>query len=361
MTTFVISDVPLDARPLVTASLAQSLRHLRVRDGEASGDNVATMSGFRLTAPAPEDGLDEAPSVHPFVRAVHEAFANHAPLALSPDDVWLTIAQGFAMHVSQHAEMLRRQFVRHDGKLTLLVIRDHFVKGAPSNDWPGVFNELAAQIGAHIGPKKVDLLASRFSTTGPIERAASEIVLMDAMKNYFDFRLLTRCGIPRLTLLGTAADWRDIERRAAALGEFEGCGEWIEALGRVLAEFTAAAEGRPRQDFWRSLYKIGGGSGGPYVSGAINVFFPYVCGSRAGELRPNVMVGEWLRGEPNRREHGINPSAFPIGLAKVPFIWDYLGTELPMELLGGFVGVAQEETSLTVRPAIGWLVRDRLS
>ena len=44
-------------------------------------------------------------------------------------------------------------------------------------------------------------------------------------------------------------------------------------------------------------------------------------------------------------------------MSQAPFTWDYLDTELPMELLGGFVGVSQGE-DLAVRPAIGWAVQD---
>ncbi|HUQ06910.1 MAG TPA: DUF4419 domain-containing protein, partial [Kofleriaceae bacterium] len=35
---------------------------------------------------------------HPFVAAVHAAFDEHRPLVLSPDAVWLCIAQGLATH-----------------------------------------------------------------------------------------------------------------------------------------------------------------------------------------------------------------------------------------------------------------------
>ncbi len=44
-----------------------------------------------------------------------------------------------------------------------------------------------------------------FSTTGPIERAASEIVLMDAMQSYFDYVLQWICGTPEVTLLGSTS------------------------------------------------------------------------------------------------------------------------------------------------------------
>jgi hypothetical protein len=55
------------------------------------------------------------PPAHPLIEAVHTAFAEHYPLTLSPDDVWLCLAQGFALHVEANAEGLRSRFVRHQG------------------------------------------------------------------------------------------------------------------------------------------------------------------------------------------------------------------------------------------------------
>src|SRR5215470_9457209 len=58
---------------------------------------------------------------HALLGAVGIAFAQHRPLVLSPDAVWLTIAQGVAQHVRLHAETLRHRLVRHDGKKRLTV------------------------------------------------------------------------------------------------------------------------------------------------------------------------------------------------------------------------------------------------
>ena len=49
--------------------------------------------------------------VHPLLSAVGRAFAEHRRLVLSPDAVWLTIAQGIAQHVRLHAEQLRPRLV----------------------------------------------------------------------------------------------------------------------------------------------------------------------------------------------------------------------------------------------------------
>ncbi len=76
---------------------------------------------------------------HPVVAAVHLAFNDHRPLVLSPDMLWLLVAQGFANHVNANAEVLRPRFVKHRGKVTIKVRRDDFVKGSPENPWPEVF------------------------------------------------------------------------------------------------------------------------------------------------------------------------------------------------------------------------------
>jgi hypothetical protein len=59
-----------------------------------------------------------------------------------------------------------------------------------------------------------------------------------------------------------------------------------------------------------------------------------------------------------RNGYGPEPSAFPSGLSIAPFIWKYLGRELPMEFVAGFVAVSQDPATLGVHPAIGWAVRD---
>jgi hypothetical protein len=296
-----------------------------------------------------EPGLGQ-PS-HPVMEAVHTAFAEHYPLVLSPDDVWLCLAQGFALHVEANAQSLRSRFVGHEGKLTLRVRRDAFVKGSPDNDWQGCFAEWSDAIAAHIGKKRA-LVVADFSTTGPIERAASEVVLLSAMKNYFDFMLVTKCGIPELTLLGTVADWQAIRRRAEVFAELD-LADWVRVLLPVLDQFVTAATGARDRAFWKSIYKVNDESGGPYVTGWINVLFPYLQGrSGEGGIVQNRAAFAW----PD--EGGTSPTlgTFPRGLSCVPLSWEYLETVFPMTLLAGFVGISQDRHTRAVRPAIGWAV-----
>lgn len=289
---------------------------------------------------------------HPFVAASHLAFAEHRDLVLTPDAIWLLLVQGLAQHVSAHAEELRPRFVAHEGKLEITVIHNGLVRGDPDSPWPEAFSAFSNAIRDHIGPERHALIVGDFSTTGPVERSASEIVLMDVVKSFLDYMLVTFCGIPRIHLEGTSDDWRALRERASSLSEF-GLESWTAALLPVLDRLVDAVEGRPGDPgFWRSYFKRNDASGGPYISGWINVFFPYVGGQRS--LYSDLSWSESLL---DGNFEGSSTKSFSSGLSKVPFTWNYLGTKIQMEFLGGFVGVSQRKDG-ALRPEIGWAVRE---
>ncbi|HEX7838574.1 MAG TPA: DUF4419 domain-containing protein [Kofleriaceae bacterium] len=179
----------------------------------------------------------------------------------------------------------------------------------------------------------------------------SELVLMSAMQSYFSFGMSTLCGIPAITLLETEDDWRSIRRRAEVFAEFD-LADWARVLLPVLDQFVAAAAGRVDRVFWRSLYKMNNDSGGPYVTGWINVLFPYL----EGRGRRNDHALTWSQGM-DRPFEGITLENFPGGWSCVPLAWQYPGTSIPTRLLGGFVGIAQDPGTRAVKPAIGWAVQ----
>jgi hypothetical protein len=89
---------------------------------------------------------------------------------------------------------------------------------------------------------------------------------------------------------------------------------------------------------------------------------------------PEYLVGAWIRPTPqsgrdkNQSIKGYHedPESYtigtrladlPSGLSKAPFRWNFLDRSFDMEFLGGFVGVAQDPETLTLRPEIGWAVR----
>ncbi len=297
--------------------------------------------------------IEEEGFSHPFVEAVHIAYSKHYPLLITPDSVWLCLAQGFANHINLNSDILRDKFVKYDGKKLILIERDDFKKGSSTNDWQDCFKQFSDKIGEEIGDKK-DLLISNFSTTGPIEKTASEIVLMDCVKSYFKFAVRTLCGIPRITLSGTIQDWENIYLRVVQFSEY-GLDWWVKPLLPILTKLVETSEGNPDINFWNCFYKQIDGSGGPYASGWINVLFPYIQ-KYDGDLIKNVAAEQYTISE--AMFSGPTLNSFPNGFSKIPFKWQHYGTTYDMEFLGGMFGIHQDRSTLEVVPNIGWAVKD---
>ncbi|MFT3880379.1 MAG: DUF4419 domain-containing protein [Gemmatales bacterium] len=303
---------------------------------------------------------------HPVLAAVHYAFCDHRPISLSPDMIWLLIVQGTANHINAHAEALRPMFVKHQGKAKLLVRRDDFIKGSPENPWGEVFPEFTRQIREHVGDDTHDFFVANFSTTGKVEKAAYEVVLMDAMQSYFTYEVHTLCGIPAITLEGTPEDWHNLLERVQMLPHFD-LGWWQKILEPILQQFIDAAEGNPDLSFWRSIYKLKSQSGGDTLTGWMTAFFPYL---RDTVSKLPTKQNSWLTqggqelqnqlypGDPTQEgyEPGLTTDQLPIGLARAPFLWQYFKKQFEMEFLAGFVGIAQDPQTLCLRPEIGWVI-----
>jgi hypothetical protein len=106
---------------------------------EAAGDMLALGGDPALPV------VDHGPT-HPLLGAVHLAFAQHRKLVLSPEVVWLTIAQGIAQHVRLHAETLRPRLVRHAGKKVLRVECDGSMP-TDAASWGRIVGRFSRQVG----------------------------------------------------------------------------------------------------------------------------------------------------------------------------------------------------------------------
>ena len=174
-TIFDVSDVKKATRPLREISYRRAVKLLLTTPDRSR----ANSKQFKIEACSQcRSKLIASVKFHPFIAALHQAFNDHRPLSLSPDMMWLLIAQGLANHINCHAEELRSHFVKHQGKVKIVVLNDELVKGKQTNDWTQVFTEFSISIRQQIGSVNHDLLVPTFSTTGVVEKAASEIVLL---------------------------------------------------------------------------------------------------------------------------------------------------------------------------------------
>jgi len=315
-------------------------------------------------------------------KAVHTAFYDHHPLRLSPDVIWIAIAQGFANHVNENSETLRSKFVSFEGKQDITISRPEFVKGSPKNDWVSVFPEFSDEIEKYIGANTRKLLECNFSTTGTVERTVSQIVLMDAVKSYFKYNKAFGCGIPFIELTGTPDDWISIRNRALSLREFK-LDWWIDHLVPVLDQFVTASHGKSDISFWTSICNLYGGSGMRQpITGWIQTFFPYLLkGSNSSnffsysmgpDLHRNSCVGSYAKSIETKSQNklnsyergengcgsGVSLEVIPGAISKVPFTLTDLSTNTSYKMVfaGGVVSVTQDASDGTLEPRIGWAV-----
>jgi hypothetical protein len=316
--------------------------------------------------------------IHPLALAVHTAFSEHRPLLLTPDVIWLTIAQGFAQHVNHHAEELRSSFVSHQGKEKLVAQSDN-LPTLPA-EWAEVIEQWTLHLRDRVGADVYRLMECNFSTTTPITRIASHVVMMDAFQQYFDFVMLSVCGIPEISLLGTVADWQSIYDRVANLSQYN-LSWWTDRLLPICQEFVNTAAGKPDRDFWQCIYKPQAVYAADYITGWLADLFPYL---RHGMTKAPIVRNHLL--DLDRCElpdlncdsdslaffsspsNGISMTALPLGISQVGIKLIYersgLSTTLDLELLAGFIGVHQDLNCGTLHPEIGWGVRsstDRFS
>lgn len=291
-----------------------------------------------------------------FWRTVAIAHNRHHSLILTPDSVWITILQGLSAHVNLNPSRYRSRLgIKFDEKKDILVVNNKTVKGAgEKTDWLKNIKDFGDAIRSEVGESRYKLFLNPFSTTTFNEEAAMAITMMATYKSYFNYRMLTACGIPSITLEGSQHDWVDLRNRAQYLAEFD-LEWWINPLLDVLNHFVSAFNGIIDVEFWKRIYSKFDFSGdGPYASGWLLTFFPYVHSHDENHpISMNPYLELWKN---DKSLQGLRTDSFPESVLKVPFRWNYLGLTYDMEFCSGIVGTSQTSEGI-LRPEVGWGVQ----
>ena len=288
-----------------------------------------------------------------FFRCVIHAYADHRPLIFTPDMVWLLVSQGFSRYVNAHPKQMRQHLVAHDGKMNLVIETQQDLL-TDTVDWEHLIDGFTAQISRNTKADLAETLLADFSTTGPTERIASGITLMETVKSYFEYVVMRiACGIPNVTLRGTVADWEQVLAKTRRIG-VEGLGPWVRELEPVLEQFVRAAKGEPDETFWQQMVKrertdrLKGGACNPdkptEVDGWLLKFFPDEDGRTLDKVpHTHKMPVEWAR--VGFKYKVISPADGSVT------------SDTPMELLAGFIGIKEDPDTKALVPQMGWLVR----
>lgn len=285
---------------------------------------------------------------HPLVAAVKLAWLDHRPLVLSPDILWVTIAQGIAQHIriNEPSDVA--------SGLQLSIVRPDFALDSAENHWDDVIDDLSLQL-AHSLPRLRNLMQPDFSTTSYLDRLAGDVALLEAVKPEIEMSLRTACGIPEVTLEGDVEDWSRLEARLEDVSSL-GLAWWTDKLKPLAEQWRRSAGGDIDREFWRGIYKtktnciLEQTPKEEGMDGWVTRLFPYTSSPDAfGVVRRNPMLnpGQY---DASRGED------LPGGLSRVEVVVRTERGEDKLDLYGGFIGIEQVPETGALRARTGWSV-----
>ncbi|MBS1578021.1 MAG: DUF4419 domain-containing protein [Bacteroidetes bacterium] len=284
---------------------------------------------------------------HPFLTGILTAYKEHRPFVISPDIIWLLISQGFARHISNNAEEFRKDIVNFENKKELQIITNEIQLGNPNSNWEAVFPQFTNQISDYTGKELTDILTANFSTTTKITKIVSQITVMEAVKEYFNYKIIMiGCGIPSITIEGTTQDWENILAKTKFISKYK-LEWWTLELEPIIEQIIKAKKGRFDKNFWMNMVKAHTEKkyGSPTtINGWIVKFFPYTKEGKKTDLKPIAKIND-LASE----------------IVKVPFILEdaVYKKSYKMEFWAGFIGLSQNKNDYTLRPEIGWAINNK--
>lgn len=329
-------------------------------------------------APEKDNGKMAPTNGNSFLYTVHYAYANHHPLVLSPDDVWMQIALGVSLHINENYEKLQPKVMRFKDRQEIKVTMDELSALKPAS-WQRLVDTFALLTEAKVQPEFYKVMLPEFSTSTPLTKTAFRAAMMSSVKKGISYIGESGCGIPSVTLLGKKSDWEDIYQRLDALKKYD-LGFWTEELKPVLQEFINVYDHKTDKQFWQRIYKYREGYMMQDVNGWIIKFFPYL--TKYAQTGNMVTVGTdeedsyempatqevyyknpYLKG--NEYIHSVlDLGVFPQSFCSVPITWNNFFAKKEsdqvkkLKLVAGFFGFDQSGKDFALKPHLSWVILD---
>jgi hypothetical protein len=286
-----------------------------------------------------------------FIASVHLSYSTHNSLVLTPDMFWIRIIQGLSDYIRLNQRKVRNKIKKVKQKLSVPYENDSFVTGE-HNDWSQVFTHINSSIKSNTESRLYNKCMETFTTTNIFHKTVINSALSQPCKTCTPPLFCTKCGIPAFRFSASKQDWLNLVKKTEIL-KYYGMDFWYDSLKPILDQIINMTNDNFDLNFWRNIYKVQGGSGGPYISGWILRLYPYLRNDVLNEYL-NVSI------ELNQSEFkGITTNKLPTGLYEVPFRWKYSNSIYNMKIILGAIGVAQDSETNALLPAYGWVLIDQ--
>ena len=281
-----------------------------------------------------------------FLDVVSLAYANHYPMEISPDDIWLMILDGFRLHVKNNRKTLKNRFVAPGADTVILIVDNSLTYKSTHNEWFWTIANLYESLLSKLPKKTGNPLKTKFSTTSPVDNNISGTMVMAVASEYYSYHVWTTCGIPKIKIKGTKEDWILLKDSFNKLAVQLNMKWWAKGLNPVLDEFIKVFDGKINLEHWRSIYKYykPQGCGSPSFDGWISRFLPYTK-EFVRDGYAYVKHSDW-----NKRMYFHD---VPSGITFVDVKWHY-SKDIPLKLYTGFVGIQVDTTTKMLKAARGY-------
>jgi len=195
-----------------------------------------------------------------FFSTILACYNNHWTLRTSPDDWWNVIVKIVANAVDANGDEkpVRNFFVDHWGKKKIEVVVPDRVDNV-DNSW--LFDQFSKGVRSNIKiPGYVDLMEADFSTTGPNQLIASQIMVMSSVQKNFSYCMGTKCGIPGVEMRGTEQDWIKIITKTKSLQKLLlpilktiGLEKWFRKTISMLHKLLGTFQRNPNTEWWSHI------------------------------------------------------------------------------------------------------------
>ena len=309
----------------------------------------------------------------PMLYGLYNCYGSHESISLSPDDFWLMIIQSFSIYIVKNSEKLRNKFVNFEGKKPLnIILGEAKIEEITKEKYEECFNNFNEQISTYIGKDLVDNMQANFSTSNINEKTVSQISIMTALQNYFEYKIYCiGCGFPSITLRGILEDYEKILEKMKILKIF-GLEWWYNILKPIIEKIIETkkclTENRKENidyEFWRQMIKKEkkekreeqGSSINKYeadfISGWIINFFPFdKKGNRRDQNKYGVKNKLGFLVETNCKDIPGEILCVPVEIIEVIF-----KTNHNCYLYNGFLGF-ERDNNKRMKPIIGWFLAE---
>ena len=173
-------------------------------------------------------------------------WGRHLGAVLTPDIFWYMLLCELALLIAENPEKYRHLFTESQEKQTIIVQGDGILLP---------LDLIMRQLKQLVPAGFAEHFVHQFSTTDERALFAQQAAFADAVSPYYNYAMLA-CGIPRIRLEGTTADWLKIADAWAHITlefpdehEFFGrVGLCICAIGKQLTE--------PDPGFWNGMFRL---------------------------------------------------------------------------------------------------------